>query len=144
MVKGKIGAVYILKAAPASLEKEPDDIDMTQEGVVFLWEVEVDNQSTLTFSNGISNEMPEEHNFITGWRITAEAFWGSETFFKNKGRIAFIRLFISSGSKLDCIEGYVEIPTNLEGSTNKINKAEITFTGLGPIKVIKEEGKHAQ
>ncbi|MGB9613902.1 MAG: hypothetical protein ACPL3B_00140 [Fervidobacterium sp.] len=141
MVKGKIGAVYILKTVPVSLEKEPEG--MTQEGLVFLWKVEVDDQSTLTFSNGISNGMPEEHNFITGWRITAEAFWGSETFFKNKGRIAFIRLFISAGDKLDCIEGYIEIPTNLNGSTNKINKAEITFTGLGPIKVTEKEVNHA-
>ena len=111
-IKGLVGAVYENDTAPLT-----DNI-----ALLFDWKLEVEHQRGLTYG-------PELHGFLTGWYVTAQAYWTAEPMSKGK---AFVRLFIGKGEDLRCLAGPVELSTLQK--TDGICESEIRLDGIGGVR----------
>lgn len=126
-IKGKVGAVYLFKTAPDSFDTEPEELE--QVGGIFLWEMDLEEAYGYSFG-----EAPNLYGITTGWHVVARAFWGDRRLFDSIGKTAFLRLFIESGTRMGCLQGYIVIP-ELAGEEDKINKQAIYFKGIGKPKI---------
>lgn len=124
-IRGKVGAVYLLEAAPTTFGTEP--AQMEQAGGLFLWEMDVTEARGYSFAGG----RPEQYHATTGWYVEAEAFWGDDRFFAALGEMVFVRLFIEPGEKLGCLQGYAVLPLELPRKAGEINKKSIFLEGIG-------------
>ena len=111
-IKGLVGAVYENDTAPLT-----DNIVL-----LFDWKLEVEHRKGFTYG-------PELHGVLTGWHVTAEAYWAPEQLPKGP---AFVRLFIGKGKDLRCLAGQVELPTLQK--TDGICESSIKLNGIGGIK----------
>ena len=111
-IRGLVGAVYENDTAPLS-----DNVVL-----LFDWKLEVEHRKGFTYG-------PELHGVLTGWHVTAQAYWTAESVPEGP---AFIRLFIGKGDDIRCLAGQVELPTLQK--TDGICESSIKLNGIGGIK----------
>lgn len=106
---------------------------LSQSGGFFNWSVDFDADDVET-NAFINDGWKTFQRVLLGWSGSAEAFWGDTTFYDLLGTKMIIQLFISKGTSLDRLEGYVILSgEGIETPVEGLVEESISFTGTGPL-----------